>query len=901
MEKLLPRNVASNTTFDDVKLIETLNEIKKSSVAYTTEVQRDLVGYHKFEFRMSDFTLDRSSYAFFTTARRYVINVPKQLLHTANKEGYKKSDLFMKELSIKEISDAGNLFTYNFIVFIDGKAYTNLKLVINEYQTYVVLYINNNKVTDGFDLNVFEDLVDQDVPVTVFFIPNSLYAECETNQYVIKKYSEGLPLSRFKLYGKEGKDMLSYSIVSTGTNKGSIFSQSISLQSELVKVRTGFERHIEESCVSVGVINFNFFDRIIEIPVGGDFFELPIREHVVPTTSFLAFYEAQGALKFYHNLEVQYHYPNIYEVRGNDVPLKLHVFYHKPLDGVQFVNEMELYYRFFGDTVLEKWRNDTIPDMIKNFTPNVYPVSIRDLLASEFSESPMNYKVDTMNDFIELESKTLGTYLMNMLRNRKKMRIYTKNVDLASKLRTNVKGEIPTIDHEFDEPRYVFLFAKYFINEFDLRFFIDGKFYLCDETYADDQYHYYYIPQSLLTDRSLIEIEKHRSISHYFRTDFTVPIRNVTIKDNPCLASDAIFMDQDGTILDEIGFKFIITENGKKVEIDTNSNKPLGDKFRVKCIDSRYRERRITILFKRLSSVFEYRVEDELDTNKTLLIGTDLSRYDGHFRIYRNGRLVPPAAYTIKFKKRQQSYTVINLKMKKVVGDVYHIEVNPNIYYTNYFTYKIPTDGFLDFGGRLNKPFNLKWFDVFLNGYKLCEQNFDILTPRYALIKGVRTVDNLLIMEKNWVDDVFKFRTTPENPVPPMFDHNSCTDDELFDNIGDLQEEIDKIKQEIIVDDTIDNVLTDIIEDNTDDLIQIMPEIIRHFLNIHTYINPDVDYESGYNVPYEILELIRERNNIIAVFPHCTENTTTPVIINPDKEGLYDPDALEIENGVIIH
>ena len=118
--------------------------------------------------------------------------------------------------------------------------------------------------------------------------------------------------------------------------------------------------------------------------------------------------------------------------------------------------------------------------------------------------------------------------------------------------------------------------------------------------------------------------------------------------------------------------------------------------------------------------------------------------------------------------------------MDKKVGDVYHIEINPNIYHTHYFNFKISNEGMFDFGGILNKPFNLKWFDVYLNGFKLNEDNFDILTPRYVLIKNVKTTDNLLIMEKNWFNDVFKFRTTDEDVVPPIFDHNSCMDDKLL-------------------------------------------------------------------------------------------------------------------------
>ena len=900
MERLLPENISSNTTFRDSILIDTLNDIKKSTSYYTSEVQADLVGYDKFDFTMADFKVDHGRTKIYSSRGRYVLNVPKQLIPTAKKENYKKSKFFMKELSISEISDAGKLFTYNFIIFIDGKAYTNLKVVMAEDMTRVILYLNDTNITDGFDPEQFQELVGNNAPVTVFFIPNSMYADYNTNKYVIKKYSEGLPLSRFNMYGETGEKSISYSAISTKKQYGTLLSSEVSVNSGLVHVVPNFERQVADSALDLQIFTLDHFDRTIDIPVGGDYFDLPIRQHVVPLTSFMAFYEDAGFLKFYHNLNIEYHYPNIYRVTGNDVPLKLHVFYYEPSDSVKFVNEMELYYRFFGDKILQKWKDGTISPIIRDYKPNMFPVSIKHLLASQYADEPMNYKVSTMHQFIEDESKTLSVYLMNMLKDRRKMRIYTKNMDLASKIRTNVSQEIPNRDITFNEPRYVFVFAKYFIHEYEMRFFIDGLFYRCDHTYHDSKYYYFYIPTSMITNNTLIEIEKHRSISYSHEVRFDTEIKPVKLQDNPCIASDAIFIDEEGTYLDESAFKFIITEDGKEIEIDSDSNKPLGDNFKIRCTRPNYMNRDMTVWFKRLSTVFEFKVENEDQIDKTLLIGTDVSRYNGHFRIYRNGRLLPPAIYTIKFKKRLGTYTVINIQMNKKVGDVYHIEINPNIYYTNHFSYKISNEGLLDFGGLINKPFNLKWFDVYLNGYKLSEHNFDILTPRYVLINGVSTTDNLLIMEKNWVGDIFKFRHSSEVPIPPIFDHNSCTDDELFAKLGELQDAVDNIKNEIIEDDTIDNVLTDIIEDTSDELVRQLPDIFHYFINIHPYINPDIQYEVQ-EAPEEIVELIAEKGGILPVFPEGVPHVNVPAVINPDEDKLIDPESLEKNQGIIIH
>lgn len=900
MERLLPQNIDSNITFRDSILIDTLNDIKRSTAEYTSEVQADLVGYHRFDFTMSDFKKDFGKGNIFGSHTRYTLSVPKQLIPTAKKEVYKKSEFFMKELSIDEIAEQRKIFTYNFIVFIDGKAYTNFKIVMGEDMSRLVLYINNASRTDGFEQVHFNELVENNVQITVFFIPNSMYAKFNTNKYVVKKYTDGLPISKFSMFGEAGEKSISYSGISSQNSDGTLLSTEVLMDKGVVRVASGFERQIDTSLVNLKIFTLDHFDRIIDIPVGGDYFDLPIREHVVPLSSFMAFYEENGFLKFYHDLKVEYHYPNIYRITGNDVPLKLHVFYHKPTDPIKFVNELELYYRFFGSKVLQKWKDGTIPEFIKNYQPKQFPVSIKHLMASQYSEDPMKYKVSSMHQFIEDESKTLGVYLMNMMRDRTKMKIYAKDLHLPSKLRTGVSQEIPSNTTVFDEPRYVFVFAKYFMHDFDVRFFIDGLFYRCDQAYSDDKYYYFYIPTKMITYTTLIEIEKHRSVTYSRDLNFDTPIKPIKIQENVCLASDAYFLDKNEVYLDEGSFKFIITEDGREIEIDTDSNKPLGDNFKVKCINPEYMNMDMTVWFKRLSSVFEFKVNTEEDLDKNILVGTDISRYPGHFRIFRNGRMIPPSAYTIKFKKRSGTYTVINTRMNKKLGDVYHIEMNPNIFHTHYFSFKIDKTGMMDFGGILNKPFNLKWFDVYLNGFRLNEKNFDILTPRYVLINGVRTTDNLLIMEKNWINDVFKFRTTTESPVPPIFDHNSCTDDELFQKLGDLQEAIDKIRQEIKEDDTIENVITDFIEDTSDELVRLMPELFEHVFNIHPFLNPDVEYELT-KAPEHIVQCIENKNNIIPIFPEVVPHVNAPVVINPDADELYDPNELEIGQGVIIH
>lgn len=899
MSKLLPKNYLSNTTFDEQVVLDTLTEIKKRSASYVQEVQKDLVGYHKFDYHMSDFKADRDSKTLFSNTKRYVLNVPKQLLQTANKELYKKSNLFMKEISVADIAKNIKIFPLNFVVFIDGAIYSNFKIVIGEDISKIILYINNKNISDGFEEAEYRELLEKDAKVTVFFIPNSISGSYSTNKYVIKKFNNKVPIERFNVNGELTENSITYSTISSnGVGAHAVISCQTHVDKDIC-VNNTFDCHLTTSFVNIGFISFKYFDRVIDIAEGGDYFELPIRTHIVPTSSFIAFYEDDGDIKYYHDLDIKFHYPNIYKVSNNEVPLKLHVFYHVPQNEAPFINEMELYYRFFGKDVLYKYKNGTIPDVIKNYVPKEFPVSINMFKNSNF-QLPIDYKTQTMHENIERESKNLSLYLKNMMKNRRKTRIRVKNLDLDAKLRTNVNQDIPGKDIEFNEERYVFIFSKHFVYDYELRFFIDGLFYFCDQKFFDEDFYYFYIPTSIVKQDSVIEIEKCRSLQYDFDVTFTENIVEINIDENPCIASDVMFIDTEGNFLDEDLFKFIIEENGKEIEIDATSHKQLPDKFKVRLIEDNLLNRPMIIVFRRLSAVYEYKVNCEEDRDKPLLFKTNISRHPGHLRIYRNGRLMPPDVYDIRFKSRYENYNVITLNRQKLIGDVYHIEFNPDINYVNYYTLEINTDGLLDFGGKLNKPFDLKWFDVFLNGFKLDESNFDILTPRYALIKGVKSKDHLLIMEKNWRDDIFKFRTTKEFPIPEDFVYNSCTDDELLDIEGTgIKEEIDKIKEEIIPDDTIPDLLPDLIEDISDPISQLMSSIIRNVLNVDRFINPDID-KYRYDLPKHIEDILKESNGILNIFPKVVPNLTTSVVINPDK-GLIDPETVDEIDGVIIN
>lgn len=898
MSNLLPKDYISNITFNEETLLNTLHQIQKGSYEYVERTQRELVGYHKFDFHFRDFKKENASRNSFTVTKRYVLNVNKQMLST-DKLAYRRSPYFMKELTHQDLSDNQNIFHLNFVIFIDGEVYHNFKIIVGEDLTRIVFYLNDNKIKDGMDVEIFNDLYERNPQMTVFFRPNSYAADYQTNKYVIRKYKNTLSMNLFNVHGDVNDNTLLLTTLCHNKFRSIINNQTT--RNKDIQINDGYEEklNMKTSTLSVNVISFKHFDCVRHVPIGGDYFELPIRKHIVPLTSFMAFYEEDGEMKYEHNLDIVYHYPNIYKVNNNTKPLSLYVFYCEPEDEHGFINEMGLYYRFFGKEILKKYKNGTIPDIVKNYKPKEFPISIKLFEKSMQYCIPIDYKTQMMHDNIKKESRNLTLYLQNMLKNRRRMKIYAKNLDLDGKTRLDTSVELPNLVEVFEEEHIVLIFSKYFVHEYNMRFFIDGLFYVCDKDYHDKDYYYYYIPKRLIKPDSIIEIEKSYSYQNdiYHTFDESLQLK-VKIFENPCIASDIIVLDEEGNYLKEDYFRFIIKEDGKDIEIRPNSHKPLGDEFTIKLLYEEFTNIPLRILFRRLSSVYTYKVETKDDMSKPLLFKTNISRHKGHIRIFRNGRIIPPDFYTIRFKTKLKDYTSISLNIEKQLGDVFHIEFNPDVIYSNYYTPTIDNTGLLNFNTKLNKPFDLKWFDVYLNGFKLDASNFDVLTPRYVIIKNVSSTDHLLITEKNWTDDIFKFDVIKTDFIPPDFIGDSSTDDDILEEDDEIKDKIDEIVDEIVKDETIDELLPGVIEDTSDAFSKLILDVIKYILNVDTFINPDIKY-SRIDIPVLLEEEIIKNNNILSIFPNIVPHKSVDVLINPDTYELLDEERILENDGIV--
>ena len=117
-----------------------------------------------------------------------------------------------------------------------------------------------------------------------------------------------------------------------------------------------------------------------------------------------------------------------------------------------------------------------------------------------------------------------------------------------------------------------------------------------------------------------------------------------------------------------------------------------------------------------------------------------------YIRVFRNGRLVPK----IKYRLLTGYETPRILFMEWFdVGDIVYIDITPYRYTQIYHKKNLTKrDALIDLRGVINKPFDIRYYDVYLNGRKLSLNNVFAITPWLITLVNMKSNYNLDIYEK---------------------------------------------------------------------------------------------------------------------------------------------------------
>lgn len=236
------------------------------------------------------------------------------------------------------------------------------------------------------------------------------------------------------------------------------------------------------------------------------------------------------------------------------------------------------------------------------------------------------------------------------------------------------------------------------------------------------------------------------------------------------------------------------------------------------------------------------------------LTHTDFNFSYQYIRIFRNGRLVPRCKY--QFNKLYSEPTLMLLDYY-TPGEEIMLDISPYRYTEVYFKEELePGETIIDLKGYITKPFDIRYYEVYMNGRKLSINNVFAISPYEITLVNLKSLYNLEIFERERDWEYFG---------------TDYTEHMYYYNIEDL------FSSNFITESTKNQLIMDIIERDKDRRLNIYPNTndeekqdrtdIRKYVQMYnfyhtelipkTYSNPDRLQEST-DVMEDVYPLIDE-------------------------------------------
>lgn len=192
---------------------------------------------------------------------------------------------------------------------------------------------------------------------------------------------------------------------------------------------------------------------------------------------------------------------------------------------------------------------------------------------------------------------------------------------------------------------------------------------------------------------------------------------------------------------------------------------------------------------------------------------------DAYLRTFVDDRLVD-LQYHIFSNGKDGTYLIPNHFFDS--GETFTIDVSPYAYKICYRQAEIDPSLILDFSkedddqNTLSKPFDLSYYDIFLNGKKLSSVNIQLIAANKIKLVNVHSTKNLIIYERDRDSEYYGFSTNVSYPIYDLLN----VDDSILDNkqkdtiINLMLDDKDKRESTFIFD---DNTITGTLRVNNGD------------------------------------------------------------------------------------
>lgn len=867
------KNAMMNNTFDLNVLEEVLFSIKAQSFGQLYESQLATAGYKRHDFRMSD--LKKISRAETIYPKKYVYHLETDFINEQKRLEYRRSKFFGKEISVSDIPQNPNIFANAYMVFIDGRFYDTINLKCDEDHTQIIFDIYEVTNQTGIPENHFNDLLTQDAQITVLIVPNCAFGVYNTNIYMLEKYKDNLALDRFNIINNletdteyitfiNANDLLYASVITDTTNSADILRFYNNPVGSLTKY------------VHLNVFGFrNLLDQLTITP-GDKFFSIEQQKAPIPAENLMVFRNSDGKKYFDHNVSVKYYYPNYYELIGSDPDTEytIYVFYFQDTTkpGEEFISDTTIYNDALEITPDDYLDGGRVSAFAKDYMPPKLNYSIKNFENYDGYADSFQYKIDKLREWININPALYTHYLNKQVEKFGNYYIECSKVDLPSKVRVNNHTEVGNTAQQktFDSSRYVFIFRNKFIDDpyKHYKIFIDGEYYLADEMYSDKKFVFVYIPVSKVTSSTVIEVELFNaydfSATVTFENTIDVPKIEFTTSVN-VNASDVFLVDENGVFIPQSLYKIMITCDEVDVELPEGSMQSIGGSIKLRALDESIVGKEITVYIREHLYSAHKEIVNESDLDFVFLFPTKTQGKRERFRIFRNNRLIPICFNGVVLREHLDDIGYGGWLIEREIGDVYHFEQTPYIYKEVFYVQDLHERGFVDLRGIINKPFDLKWYDVYLNGRKLNKTHIEKISPFLLIIKNVQSRKNLLIIEKNRDAEYFTFGT------------NQTIMDTLWDDSEELK---DSLMSRPIIDDIEENIITRIFEEYSIEMKYLYETYFKS--GGDRFINPDtVQITPEMRIKYP---LIMGNNSVVMLNPDKYFDARSTLKIYPEIE-----------------
>ena len=593
---------------------------------------------------------------------------------------------------------------------------------------------------------------------------------------------------------------------------------------------------------------------------------------------------------------LELHYPNIYtfkdEMYKNGYTYKIFYFYHHA-DDLKYTVLFNFYFKFLSNTfkyypleeIIDKIYRDELDysmydqEQIDSFKATFNKIisyqyfnhlyGDDDFLRRYIKESgkedmfPVEYKDETLKTWINVEPNILREYVLEQKKLGDTYHLYTNSINLQSRLRRDTSPEFGTDNmHEFTEDRYVFAMqnVRQYPELLDIRMFIDGLYVMDIYQERKNFTDYLYIPASLVTNDSYIEIEVFPA--YVYKKDLTFeslddvkeivlddPVEKIwpTIGDIYFNLQSNVRQRYDKDLFD-ISEHYTTDLYGDRgtflVKSDNPDKKPVEftrlHSFSIKPNDNFVVNVPLTLRFSKNSIIIKIRITKH---------GVPYLKFDQwnwnynyeYIRIFRNGRLLPRCKYQIN---TTYDYPTIMLFDFYEPYDELIIDIAPyrykEVFYKEELTYQ---DVLINLKDYITKPFDIRYYEVYMNGRKLSLNNVFHITPWEMTLVNLKSLYNLEIFER---ERDWEYFGTDYNQNTYYYNL-----DDLFDSNFITEEMKNKMIKDMI-DEQKDPRLT--IRPNTNDEEKQDRTDVRKFAQFYifyhdefipkTYSNPDVKQES---------------------------------------------------------